>query len=224
MSESSAWAAIDLPPVAGTTICRSVAGGGGVLKLSVEMPMSAYPAELAEHWDASGEALEIRPIRPEDAAAHDAFFHRLSPEDIRLRFFAAVRELSPAMLARFTRLDYDRDMAFIAVRERTGETVGVARLVREDDPAVGEFAVVVQADVKGRGLGTHLMQRLIDWAWAHGMRRVVGEILAENGAMLDLARHLGFRLRHAAGDPGVIRAELDRPERTSVGGRMAVAA
>ncbi len=195
--------------------------------------MSAYPAELAEHWNAphwnapgdeGGEPLEIRPIRPEDAAAHDAFFHRLSPEDVRLRFFAAVRELSPAMLARFTRLDYDRDMAFIAVRERTGETVGVARLVREGDRSVGEFAVVVQPDVKGHGLGLHLMERLLDWAWAHGVQRVVGEILAWNVPMLDLARHLGFRLQHLPGDAGVIEAVLNRPEtapacdvRTTVG-------
>ena len=174
--------------------------------------MSAYPAELAEHWDAGGEALEIRPIRPDDAAAHDAFFHRLSPEDVRLRFFAAVRDLSPAMLARFTRLDYERDMAFIAVRAATGETVGVARLVREEDPAVAEFAVVVQADLKGRGLGVHLMQRLLDWAWAHGVRQVVGEILAENRPMLDLARFLGFRLQHVPGEAAVIEAMLHRPE------------
>lgn len=186
--------------------------------------MSAYPAELAEHWDAGGEALEIRPIRPEDAAAHDAFFHRLSPEDIRLRFFAAVRELTPAMLARFTRLDYDRDMAFIAVREATGETVGVARLAREDDPTVGEFAVVVQADLKGRGLGVHLMRRLLEWAWAHGVQRVVGEILAENAPMLDLARFLGFRLRHLPGEAGVIEAVLDRPEPVAERGDRIVAA
>ena len=191
--------------------------------------MSAYPAELAEHWDApwdaGGEPLVIRPIRPEDAAAHDAFFHRLSPEDVRLRFFAAVRELTPAMLARFTRLDYDRDMAFIAVRARTGETVGVARLVREGDRSVGEFAVVVQPDVKGHGLGQHLMERLLAWAWTHGVQRVVGEILAWNVPMLDLARHLGFRLSHVPGDPGVIEAVLDRPETApACEGRTAVAA
>ncbi|MDE2581581.1 MAG: GNAT family N-acetyltransferase [Rhodospirillales bacterium] len=186
--------------------------------------MSAYPAELAEHWSACGEALEIRPIRPEDAAAHDAFFHRLSPEDIRLRFFAAVRELTPVMMERFTRLDYDRDMAFIAVREATGETVGVARLAREDDPTVAEFAVVVQADEKGHGLGAHLMQRLLGWAWSHGVRKVVGEILAENGPMLDLARYLGFRLHHLPGEPGVIEAVLDLPERPTRGGDPAVKA
>jgi acetyltransferase len=88
-----------------------------------------YSAEPDERWEDGGEWILIRPMRPADAAEHDAFFPRLSPEDIRLRFFAAVRELTSAQLDKFTRLDYDRDMAFIAVREETGQTVGVARLV-----------------------------------------------------------------------------------------------
>jgi acetyltransferase len=161
-----------------------------------------------ERWEAGGERFLIRPIRPSDAPEHDAFFHRLSPEDIRLRFFAAVRELTPAQLDKFTRLDYDRDMALIAVREETGETVGVARLVREDDPLVAEFAVIVQHDLQGRGLATHLMQRLLDWAPLHGVREVMGEILAENVAMIDLARHLGFQLRHLPEDRQIIEARL----------------
>jgi len=174
--------------------------------------MADYPAGLEEHWEAGGERLTIRPVRPQDAAAHDAFFHRLSPEDVRHRFFVAVRELSPAQLTRFTRPDYERDMALIAVRKRTGETVGVARLAHtEDDPLVGEFAVVVQHDVRGRGLATHLMRRLIEWAPRHGLREVVGEILADNREMLALARRLGFRLQHSAEDPGVIEARLSLP-------------
>ena len=99
--------------------------------------MKQHSEEPEEHWGAGGERLLIRPIRPSDATEHNAFFHRLSPEDVRLRFFAAVRELTPAQLDRFTRLDYDRDMALIAVREESGQTVGVARLVREDDPPGG---------------------------------------------------------------------------------------
>jgi acetyltransferase len=165
--------------------------------------------EVEEHWEAGGEALLIRPICPADAAQHDAFFHRLSPEDIRLRFFAAVRELTPAQLDKFTRLDYDRDMALIAVRPETGETVGVARLVRGDDPLVAEFAVIVQRDLQGRGLATHLMKRLLDWAPLHGVREVVGEILAENVAMIDLARHLGFRLRRLPEDRQIIEARAN---------------
>jgi len=170
--------------------------------------MTRYSAEPDECWEAGGERFLIRPIRPTDAAEHNAFFHRLSPEDIRLRFFAAVRELTPAQLDKFTRLDYDRDMALIAVREETGETVRVARLVREDDPLVAEFAVIVQHDLQGRGLATHMMQRLLDWAPPHGVREVVGEILAANVAMIDLARHLGFQLRHLPEDRQIIEARL----------------
>jgi acetyltransferase len=170
--------------------------------------MTEHSEEPEEHWEAGGERLLIRPIRPADAAEHNAFFHRLSPEDIRLRFFAAVRELTPAQLDKFTRLDYDRDMALIAVREATGQTVGVARLVREDDPLVAEFAVIVQHDLHGRGLATHLMRRLLAWAPRHGVRKVIGEILSENTTMIDLARHLGFSLLHRPEDPQLVEARL----------------
>src|ERR1700734_1766955 len=139
--------------------------------------MKQHSEEPEEHWEAGGERLLICPIRPADAVEHNAFFHRLSPEDIRLRFFAAVRELTPTQLDKFTRLDYDRDMALIAVREETGQTVGVARLFRESDPLVAEFAVIVQHDLQGAGLATHLMRRLLAWAPLHGVREVVGEIL-----------------------------------------------
>ena len=173
--------------------------------------MPAYPAELTEIWDGAGERLIVRPIRAEDAPALDAFFHRLSPEDIRLRFFAAIRELSPALLTRLTRLDYASDMAFVAVRPASGAIVGVARLVHGEDQAAAEFAVVVDDALKGHGLGVHLMQLVLDWGRRHGLRLVVGEILADNEPMLDLARFLGFRLDHLPGEAGVIRAELRAP-------------
>lgn len=170
--------------------------------------MARYPVELEEPWQGGGDALLIRPIRPDDAAEHKVFFHRLSSEDLRLRFFATVRELSPALLAKFTQIDYERDMAFIAVRETTGQIVGVAQLAHLDDPGTGEFAVVVEHDLHGKGIATHLMQRLLDWAARHGVREVVGQILAENTAMLDLARHLGFRLTQLRGDARVMEARL----------------
>jgi acetyltransferase len=169
--------------------------------------MQSYPADLVERWEAGGERLIVRPIRAEDAPAHDAFFHRLSAEDVRHRFFVAVRELTAAQLARFTQLDYRQEMAFIAVRESNGETVAVARLARlDEDGTVGEFAVVVQAELRGRGLAAHLMQRLIEWAPQHGLHELKGEILAENRPMLELARRLGFRLQHSAGGAGMIEA------------------
>jgi acetyltransferase len=172
------------------------------------LSITPYPSELAEHWTTrAGERLTIRPIRPEDADQHGAFFSRLSPQDIRFRFFTAMRELSPEQMARLTQIDYDREMAFLAVREASGETVGVARLVCEDERE-GEFAVIVQGDMKGQGVATYLMRRLIGWARARGLREVVGQVLADNAPMLAFVRHLGFRLRRMPEEPDVVEARL----------------
>ena len=179
------------------------AGENGVLAIP------PYPEALIEHCEARGERLIIRPIRPEDATQHGAFFARLSAEDIRYRFFTAMRELSPEMMARLTQIDYDREMAFVAIREITGETVGVARLIAESDGTSGEFAVIVQPDLKGKGLASRLMQRLIDWARARGMAAVVGQVLADNAPMLAFVRRLGFSVRRLPEEPDVMEARLD---------------
>ena len=172
------------------------------------LAIAPYPAELVEYRTLGGEPHWVRPIRPEDAEAHGAFFSRLPPLDVRYRFFSSVRELSPEQLARLTQIDYDREMAFIAVREATSETVGVARLVRESDGRTGEFAVIVQPDAKGKGVASHLMQRLIDWAKRQGLLEVVGQVLAENHPMLGFVRSLGFTLRRLPEDPDVIEARM----------------
>jgi acetyltransferase len=150
----------------------------------------------------------IRPLRPDDAPAHDAFFHRLSPEDVRFRFFSVMRELSEKQLRKLTDIDYDRDMALIAVREQTGETVAAARLASDQDEHVAEFAVVVDPAMKGRGLGTELMRRLIDWARGRDVTEIVGQILADNRPMLAFARNLGFSLHRMAEADDVVEARL----------------
>ena len=167
-----------------------------------------YPVELIEQCQIGPDRMTIRPIQPEDAAEHMAFFGRISSQDVRYRFFSAMREMSPEMTARLTRIDYDREMAFIAVNETNGQTVGVARLVGDTDGRSGEFAVIVQADMKGRGLATHLMHRLIAWARARGLTEVVGQILADNQPMLAFIRHRGFTVHRMADDPEVMEARL----------------
>ena len=190
----------------------TLAFGPGLPLLTLRPPgergrpsIAPYPADLAEQWEAGGENLIIRPIRPEDAAAHSGLFSRSSPEDVRFRFFSSLRELSPERIARLTQVDYDREMAFIAVRAN-GDTVGVARLIRDGDE--GEFAVIVQPDVKGRGIARRLVQRLIDWGRSQGMVTIVGQVLAENQTMLAFVRHLGFTLHRMPEEPEVIEARL----------------
>ena len=172
------------------------------------LAIAPYPSELVETWDAKGQRLIVRPIRPEDAEAHAAFFKRLSPTDVRFRFFSAIHELSPERMARLTQVDYDREMAFVAVREATGETVGVARMVGDTEGRTGEFAVIVQADMKGLSLASHLMHRLIAWARDRGFHEAVGQILSDNAPMLAFVRHLGFTLHRLTDDPEVMEARL----------------
>ncbi len=168
----------------------------------------AYPSHLETCWSARGVSLTIRPIRPSDAPAHAAFFSRLSPEDIRFRFFSAKRELSSKQLSRLTAVDYAREMALIAVRKPLGETVGAARLVCDKDEHMAEFAIAVEPTMKGVGLGSELMRRLIDWARTREIHVIVGEILADNQPMLAFVRRLGFTLHRLADADDVIEARL----------------
>ncbi len=211
---------VDFPEIAALALDPLHAGAGGamagraVLRLrpagAVPAPLAIapYPAELAGRVAGRRETFLIRPIRPEDAEAHAAMFERLPPQDVRFRFFSAVRELSAEQIVRLTQVDYDREIAFIAVREATGETVGVARLVQESADGTAEFAIVVQPDAKGQGLAEQLMQRLIAWARRRSVAEIVGLVLADNAAMLGFVRHLGFTLRRAADDETIVEARL----------------
>jgi acetyltransferase len=170
--------------------------------------ISPYPEELSRIYTAKGERFTLRPIRPEDADAHTALFARLSPEDIRFRFFSQRRSLPPEQIARMTDVDYEREMAFIAKREN-GETAGVARLARNDsDGAVAEFAVLVDAAAKGKGLATQLMQAIIEWGKNQGVVQIDGQILADNAPMLAFIRRLGFTLKRRADEPDIMEAVL----------------
>ncbi|PTB22764.1 GNAT family N-acetyltransferase [Trinickia symbiotica] len=165
-----------------------------------------YPRRLEQTIEWRGMHLTIRPIRPEDEQAHSAFAAAMSPEDLRMRFFGAVRGFDHSQLARMTQIDYDREMAFIATAADANgamETLGVVRAVADPDNESAEFAVAVRSDMKGKGLGRLLMERIIEYVRARGTRFITGEILRENAPMLALARARGFEM-HASEDPAVI--------------------
>ena len=139
-----------------------------------------------------GEHVLIRQVRPQDVALYPDFLGDVSAEDLRLRFFARIAELSAAESHKLTHLDYSHEMAFIALDEDTGRMLGLVRLKDELDERTAEFAILVRSRLKGHGLGWLLMRRVIDYANEKGLRRVYGDVLAENTSMLQMCAELGF--------------------------------
>jgi len=198
----------DLPELAELDINPLLADADGVIALDARVRLDAgrpggadhfaivpYPAHLAATIDWNGEAIIVRPIRPEDEPQHRAFVERLAPGDLRLRFFYARRELPRSEMARLTQIDYAREMAFIAVRhggDGREETLGIVRAVADPDNVDAEFAVIVRSDLKGRGLGRLLLERMVAYLASRGTQRIVGRVLRENLAMRGLAAAMGF--------------------------------
>jgi ribosomal protein S18 acetylase RimI-like enzyme len=155
-----------------------------------------------------GRAIYVRPLRPDDERLYGAFFAAETPDDLRLRFFAPMKEFSSALLARLTHLDYAKAMAFIALDENTGKMLGVARLHDNAEGTSGEYAVAVRSDLKGHGLGWQLMQMTIAYARAKGLRSIEGQVLRENTTMLDMCRRFGFEIGRVPGAPYVAAVTL----------------
>ena len=176
----------------------------------VPMSIRPYPSqwEIGTKLDSVGD-LSIRPIRPEDEPLYEEFFSRVTAEDRRLRFFGTGNSFTHQALARFTQIDYAREMAFVAVAKATSKLLGVARLVADPDYVHGEYAILVRSDVKGRGLGWRLMQHLIDYAKAEGLKQIRGTVLAENTTMLRMCTELGFTVEGDPGDPGLMNVALE---------------
>src|SRR5438105_5167222 len=139
-----------------------------------------------------GERVLTRRVRPEDLALYPDYLADVSAEDLRLRFFARVAELSAEESDKLSHLDYRHEMAFIALDVDTGQMLGLVRLKDELDEKTAEFAILVRSRVKGHGLGWLLMQRVIDYAKEKGLRRVYGDVLVANTTMLQMCAELGF--------------------------------
>lgn len=172
--------------------------------------MRPYPEHLVDRLTLrDGSQVTIRPIRPEDAEIEQAFVRNLSDESRYFRFMDTVRELSPQMLRRFTRVDYLLHMALLAVAERDGrETqVAVARYIADEELQRCEFAIVVADDWQRKGLGARLMRALTAAARGAGIRVMFGEVLAGNHKMLRLMAKLGFSASFDERNPRVLRVE-----------------
>jgi acetyltransferase len=179
-----------------------------------------YPRRYEDTLDWHGLRITVRPIRPEDEAAHHDFVEAMTPDDLRLRFFGAVGSFDHSQLARMTQIDYDREMALIATvpcdegaAHGLTRTLGVVRAVADPDNETAEFAVAVRSDQKGRRLGKLLIDKIIAYARSRGTHWLVGEALRENGPMIALAKASGFTVTPTEDHTVVgFRMALDEPE------------
>lgn len=156
-----------------------------------------YPSDLVERFVFRGEALTLRPIRPEDEAQHRAFLEQLTPEDIRMRLFYTRRALPRSELARLVQIDYLREMAFVAERTLADggrETLGTVRAVSDPENVEAEFAIIVRSDLQRGGLGRLLLDKIVRYARGRGLARLVGGVLTENTGMRELAKQCGFTM------------------------------
>jgi acetyltransferase len=172
-----------------------------------------YPAEQEREWPLKGGGLyTIRPIHPDDAEMLQALVRGLSQESRYFRFASTLPELPMRMLARFTLIDYDREMALVAVVKNrlqeadgtvseTERIVGVSRVVTNPDGTSCEFALLVADDFVGQGLGSRLMLSIMESARSQGLAEVMGLILTNNTPMLRLMTHLGFKIAAFPEDP-----------------------
>ena len=154
-----------------------------------------YPTELERTLLLSnGREAFVRPVRPEDDAMFRRFFEQVSADDLRLRFFRAVRDFSHDFIARLVQLDYARSMALVAIDSASGEMLGAVRLLADSDFERGEYGIMVRSDLKGAGLGWRLMQEMIEVARWMGLSTIEGQVLRENSTMLAMCRRLGFQV------------------------------
>ncbi|WP_413283311.1 GNAT family N-acetyltransferase [Vibrio sp. MA40-2] len=153
-----------------------------------------YPVELEEKVTLkNGESIKLRPILPEDEHAHAGFIKNVSKEDLYKRFFTEVGEFNHEALANLTQIDFDREIAFVAVTD-VGEILGVSRALINPENTDAEFAILIRSDLKGQGLGRLLMTRIIDFCRNKGTTQMSGMTMPTNRGMLTLAQKLGFKI------------------------------
>jgi acetyltransferase len=183
---------------------RKFAGSG-----PANFAVRPYPSQWQRHIEVKdGWRVFVRPIRPEDEPQLHEFLKHVTSQDLRLRFFAAMKQFTHEFIARLTQLDYARAMAFVAFDEATSEMVGVVRIHSDSVYENGEYAILLRSDLKGRGLGWALMQLIIEYARSEGLKMISGDVLRENAIMLEMCRNLGFEIKTDPVDPGICDVRL----------------
>ncbi len=217
--------ACDHPALADLDINPLLVDARGVLavdaRIRVHLPDEAaaplailpYPQQLEARVRVAGEQVPVRPIRPEDGERLRDFYAQVSPADMRLRFFSVRREVPMSELARYSQIDYDREMTFIALAPQVGTAperiVAEVRAACDPDNRQAEFAILVDLAWRGRGLGRALLGKMAAYLRARGTGEMVGQCQGDNPAMAHLARSLGFEVAACEASSGLVDLRLD---------------
>ena len=216
--------AIDHPQIVELDINPLIADAKGVVALDARIRVQATAAagedRLAirpypQHLEGTvalrdGAEIPVRPIKPEDGPALQQMFSATNQDDLRLRFFHAMKKIPTQLAARLTQIDYSREMAFVALNPADrSELVGVVHLSADADNTEAEYSVLVRSDWKGAGLGYALMQAVIDYGANRGIQRLYGEVLSDNHPMIAMCQDLGFAIRRDPEDPLIQYVSLD---------------
>jgi acetyltransferase len=211
--DESGAVSVDARIVVGSTTQAVAAHVGNAVNGYQHLAIMPYPARYRREWPLPGGGMYIvRPVHPNDAQMLQALVQGLSPESRWFRFVSRFHELPPSMLSRFTLIDYDREMALVAVvMERSvspdgtvlesEHIVGVSRYITNPDQTSCEFSLVVADEFSGKGIGSRLMESIIDVARDKGLAEIDGLVLANNPDMLKLVRRLGFTVKPFPEDP-----------------------
>ncbi len=214
---------VDCPEIARLDIHPLLAAGSDFTLLDVTLSLAPfdgnsetrlairpYPQHLEEEVELKdGQHCLFRPILPEDEPLLRDFISQVTKEDLYYRYFSEINEFTHDDLANMTQIDYDREMAIVAVRQHQGqpEIIGVTRAISDADNIDAEFSVLVRSDLKGLGMGRRLLEKMIRYTRAHGLQQLNGITMPGNRGMVTLAKKLNFNV-DVQMDDGIVSLKL----------------
>jgi acetyltransferase len=179
--------------------------------------ITPYPKKYETIWTLrDGRTVILRPIKPEDEPLWLEMFQSFSEESIRYRFFQILKDTPHETRVRYCNIDYDREIAIVPELTEDGrrKILGVTRVSIEPDGKKGEIAFIVADPWQGLGLGTKMVDYVLEICKDMKIETVYAIILPDNYRAINLMKKMGFTTAYA--DDATVRATLNLREEEEV--------